>query len=251
MRQHVRKLIPPPATDDPVFMAVTRKLRKIHPGRMQQSVGEIAEFYRLAKQSKARTYLEVGCASGASLYIMAHALAEPGLVCGINLDGEITREWRDGEYNQLRTDAVPVDVARAARDPRLTAIAANLTAEGYTVLIIDGNSHDTTVMDQARAFFGEAGVDVCFLDGDDDLAGARLDWNIYAPLVNRGGLIGLHDIATRCKGWGPTRRRFGVRLLWAEILKITRTRQWNMRPQEKGIGVALVPRHDEPRWWVI
>ena len=38
-------------------------------------------------------------------------------------------------------------------------------------------------------------VDFLFIDGDHSEAGAKMDYEMYSPLVRKGGIVGFHDIS--------------------------------------------------------
>ncbi len=67
----------------------------------------------------------------------------------------------------------------------------NLTrAVGPVETVIVGSTHDHHVQDKAR----ESGnFDLLFIDADHRLDDVRADFNDYAPLVKRGGMIAFHD----------------------------------------------------------
>jgi cephalosporin hydroxylase len=53
-----------------------------------------------------------------------------------------------------------------------------------------GSSHDQSMLEQAKEF---APYDFLFIDGDHDTEGARMDYDMYAPLVREGGVVAFHD----------------------------------------------------------
>ena len=246
-----RRPTKPPATEDAGYIEAKACLKRLRIPRMRQSNSEFAELWRTVRARKPATIMEVGARDGCSLYMLAQAMPGPGRVVGIELALSITSRWCGDEWGELHTEHIPVEVAHAARPPGLTTVAEALRAEGHEVLIIDGNSHDSSIAAEAQAFIGADGAGTIFLDGDDSFVGSRLDWNMYAPMARPGGVVAMHDIQTRWLGGPDHRRRFGVRFLWADLTKIHRTRQWATRWNEKGIGAVLVPRQIEHHWWEI
>jgi predicted O-methyltransferase YrrM len=83
------------------------------------------------------------------------------------------------------------------------------------------------------------GLDFLFLDADHSYEGVKLDFELYAPLVRKGGIIALHDIAEH-----PTATACEVSRFWNQIksqyrhIEIIKDRQqaW------AGIGVLFVDR---------
>ncbi len=60
--------------------------------------------------------------------------------------------------------------------------------------VILGDSHSAVVRDQLAAILGSRPIDFPFIDGDHSYSGVRFDYEAYAPLVRKDGLIGFHDI---------------------------------------------------------
>lgn len=54
------------------------------------------------------------------------------------------------------------------------------------------NSHEPATLSLVRSLMPE--VDLLFIDGDHSYSGAKLDWEMYSPLVRPGGVVGFHDI---------------------------------------------------------
>jgi cephalosporin hydroxylase len=60
--------------------------------------------------------------------------------------------------------------------------------------IVYGDSHDPLTRQALLGLLKGRPVDVLFIDGDHSYNGVRADYEMYAPLVRAGGVIGLHDI---------------------------------------------------------
>lgn len=59
---------------------------------------------------------------------------------------------------------------------------------------VDGNSHDTKNLDIVRNFLKDDYLDLLFIDGDHSFDGTRQDFEMYSPLVRKGGLVVFHDV---------------------------------------------------------
>ena len=105
------------------------------------------------------------------------------------------------------------------------------------VTFIEADSHDHETWLKVKEHFPH-GVDFLFIDGDHSLRGCVEDWNMYAPLVNPGGVVGFHDILIG-----------DVRATWRECMKRFPTVQiQNTAPDGSRMGIGLVFRlpHVEP-----
>jgi len=60
--------------------------------------------------------------------------------------------------------------------------------------VICGDSHDPATRDQLLAELDGLPIDMLFIDGDHTYEGVKADYELYAPLVRSGGIIGFHDI---------------------------------------------------------
>ncbi len=56
----------------------------------------------------------------------------------------------------------------------------------------DTDSHDSKVLDDLKIYMPE--VDFLFIDGDHSFDGAMKDYDMYSPLVRKGGIVVLHDV---------------------------------------------------------
>lgn len=62
---------------------------------------------------------------------------------------------------------------------------------------IKGNSNDPDTRNALMQALDDTPFDFLFIDGDHNYAAARKDWELYAPFVRPGGLIGFHDTNNR------------------------------------------------------
>lgn len=83
---------------------------------------------------------------------------------------------------------------------------------------VTGDSRHPTTFKQVKALLDGFRPDVVFIDGAHDYIHARSDWELYGPMVNRGGVVILHDT----QGY-PNVDAVQVPQLWAEIRQSYRT----------------------------
>jgi len=60
--------------------------------------------------------------------------------------------------------------------------------------VVCGDSHSQATLDQLKDVLAGRPVDMLFIDGDHSYDGVKADYEMYAPLVRPGGLVGFHDI---------------------------------------------------------
>jgi cephalosporin hydroxylase len=59
---------------------------------------------------------------------------------------------------------------------------------------IRDDSHKQEVLERVQSILKGRQLDLLFLDGDHTYSGVRQDFEMYAPLVRKGGTVALHDI---------------------------------------------------------
>jgi len=59
---------------------------------------------------------------------------------------------------------------------------------------IEGDSHDKSTYTSLLNVLGGKEIDFLFIDGDHTYEGVKQDYEMYSPLVKKGGYIAFHDI---------------------------------------------------------
>ena len=68
------------------------------------------------------------------------------------------------------------------------------------------------MLDQVKAVFRGQPLDYLFIDGDHSYQGVKSDFRMYSPLVRKGGIVAIHDVAEHPTALGSEVSRF-----WDEI----------------------------------
>lgn len=114
--------------------------------------------------------LEIGVNDGGSLVFWDHLAGPGGITVGMDdggyIDTQIFSMFRP-EYGHY----VPVSQLH----------------------IIQGNSHHPEPFQIVKEIFGGL-IDVLIIDGDHTYEGAKLDYEMYGPLVRPGGIMAVDDI---------------------------------------------------------
>lgn len=165
---------------------------------------ELLELSRIVADLKPKAILEIGTYKGGTLFTFARLAAPDATI--ISLD-----QW-------------PV----TRLHPTIFRWFCRNEQRVHTIY---GDSKSLDTLARVRALLPM--LDFLFIDGDHGYDGVRSDFEMYAPLVRKGGIIAFHDIASvRLAGCD-------VPKLWAEIKPLYRhteiiedaTREWG------GIGV--------------
>jgi predicted O-methyltransferase YrrM len=98
------------------------------------------------------------------------------------------------------------------------------------------DSHKDATLKKLKGILGDRKIDLLFIDGDHTYKGVKQDYEMYSPLVAKGGLIVLHDICDHA-----SQPLVQVRKFWKEVKKGKDTKEI-LAPEDKtwgGIGVIF------------
>lgn len=157
-----------------------------------QKPEEIVWLLEFLRGKPPKVVLEIGTKHGGSLFLFARVAAEDALLVSLDRSKMIGRLGRWSPYALVRH-------AFARAGQRIT-------------LIEDVDSQDDRTVARVLEELGGRPVDFLFIDGDHRYEGVSRDFELYSPLVRRGGLIAFHDISPRST---PTTE--GVARFWAEL----------------------------------
>lgn len=105
---------------------------------------------------------------------------------------------------------------------------------------IAGDSGDPAIRDDVAQQFGRFQIDFLFIDGDHNYEAAKKDFELYAPLVKPGGIIGFHDIM-RDPDNVPHHAGVDCRRLFDELKqKHASIEIWNGAAGTDGPGIGLL-----------
>lgn len=184
----------------------------IYPGQVRS---EFIQLAALIKKRKPRVVVEIGTANGGTLFAWC-ALSDPkATIVSIDLPGGI----HGGGYAYWRT-----------------AIYKQFAQPGQKLYLIRADSHRPDTVENLRKLLPTEGIDFLFIDGDHTYEGVKSDFEMYSPLVSRGGLIAFHDICQH-----PTEMDCHVDRLWMELRsKYSSVRELIQNPSQGGFGIGVI-----------
>jgi predicted O-methyltransferase YrrM len=175
-----------------------------------QNPREIRALLSVLKKANPRSILEIGTASGGTLFLLTRVAAADARLVSVDLPGGPG----GGGYPAWK---IPLFEA--------------FPLPGQRLALIRDNSHDLAVRARVADLIGETGLDFLLIDGDHSYEGVKSDFEMYGPLVQPPGLIAFHDV-----DYIPEVRRF-----WDEV-KVGR-RFWEIgsdHGQKFGFGVLHI-----------
>jgi predicted O-methyltransferase YrrM len=189
-----------------VRLAMRGYWRSISPIQNRQ---EILTLLRILEQAKPRRILEIGTASGGTLFLLTRVAAADAQVMSIDLPGGPGGggypSWKIPLYQEF---ALP----------------------GQRLELIRDDSHDPALVSRVAEMLGGQGLDFLFIDGDHSYEGVKRDFEMYGPLVNPGGLIAFHDI-----DFCPDVTRF-----WEEVKVGRRVEEIRGDDGQKILGIGVI-----------
>jgi len=78
-------------------------------------------------------------------------------------------------------------------------------------------------------------IDLLFIDGDHRYEGVRKDFEMYSPLVRKGGIVAFHDICP-----GPPDAVGGVPSFWKETMGKYRNIPIIKDQSQGGCGIGIL-----------
>jgi predicted O-methyltransferase YrrM len=161
--------------------------------RAGQVRSELLGIATLVRELKPRTVVEIGTATGGTLFVWC-ALAHPeATIVSVDLPGGI----HGGGYPYWKT-----------------FLYKRFVTARQKLHLLRGSSHDSEMLSRLKAVLPEGSVDFLFIDGDHTYAGVKQDYEMYGPLVRKGGLIAFHDICVH-----PPELDCHVDEFWTELKK--------------------------------
>ncbi len=190
-------------------------MRFIRPLQSRSELGGLlAEVARL----KPSTVVEIGTASGGTLFMLTRAASADATLVSIDLPG--------GAFG----GGYPV-----WRAPLYRSFARS----GQRVHLLRRDSHDPSTLEALRDVLGGRGVDFLLIDGDHTYDGVKKDFEMYRTLVGPGGMIGFHDIVPHSEESGCEVNRF-----WLEIRRSCDSVEFVENWQSRFGGIGLLRSYD-------
>jgi cephalosporin hydroxylase len=174
---------------------------------------EITALLERLRAIAPQTVVEIGTHKGGNSFMFCHALASVKCVVGVDLCVQ--------------------------NAPKLIHFAR----QGQVYRALHGDSQTQQMLDRVKSQLHGRPVDFLFIDGDHSYRGVRTDFELYSPLVRKGGIIALHDIVP------DHRTRFGkdtgsyageVYKLWGELKQRYDCEEIVNDAEQDGFGIGVV-----------
>jgi predicted O-methyltransferase YrrM len=174
-----------------------------------QDEWEFKELLKIIKKEKPKIILEIGSYNGGTLFSFSK-LNPNSLIISIDLP--------EGNFSSINTKW---------KTPIFHSFGKNLK-------LIQENSHNIETLNKVKRILSGKKIDFMFIDGDHTYEGVKKDFEMYYPLLKKGGIVAFHDISR-----DVPESNFYVHSFWKEISNNQDTQELiNENNQHKmGIGV--------------
>lgn len=163
------------------------------------------------EELRPRSVLEIGTRFGGTLYCWCQLAAPDAEIVSVDLPPDV---GLGHGYSPERADEMR----------RL------FPQNGQRLHLIQADSQAVDTLRAVRKLIDR--LDFLYIDGDHRYEGVRRDFELYGPLVRKGGLVAFHDI-------NPTRADSEVDRFWAEIREAYEHEELVSPPENWG-GIGLI-----------
>ena len=181
-----------------------------------QVPSEIIALLKMLKELKPRRILEIGTERGGTLMLFTEVASPSAILISIDLPsysgvfGFSYPRWKEDVYRSF-------------------------AKWNQKVFLIRGDSHDSKTLRKVKSILGNDTLDFLFIDGDHSYEGVKRDFEMYSPLVRRGGIIAFHDIVP-----GPPEKVGGVPRFWKEVKTKFKSLEIVRSWRQGGFGIGVV-----------
>ena len=175
---------------------------------------EFVELLKIFKELNPKYILEIGTANGGSLFCFCKLARDDATIISIDLPkgpfGGGYPEWK-----------IPIYQA--------------FTKQNQKIYLLRKDSHQQDTLEEVQKILNDNQLDFLFVDADHSYEGVKKDFEMYSPLVRKGGIIAFHDIAKH-----PPETGCEVEKFWNEIKNTFEFRELIRNVNQVGCGIGVI-----------
>ncbi|GIW67077.1 MAG: hypothetical protein KatS3mg095_0975 [Candidatus Parcubacteria bacterium] len=141
--------------------------------RPMQIKEEFVELLKIFKEKNPKYIMEIGTANGGTLFCFCKLARDDATIISIDLPegpfGGGYPEWKIPIYQAFKK-------------------------ENQKLYLLREDSHKQETLEKVKEILNGNQLDFLFIDGDHSYEGVKKDFEMYSPLVKKGGIIAFHDI---------------------------------------------------------
>lgn len=175
---------------------------------------EYFNFCKFYQELRCRNILEIGSYFGGNFYVLCKLSSNLGNKISIDCPTFQKIEVQNALFNSYE----------------------QMKRFGENVHVINTDSHSPQTKLKVVNIIKDKKLDFLFIDGDHSYEGVKKDFEMYSPLVRKGGHIAFHDINQIDH---PDQHKYGVSKFWKE-LNCGDKFEFNSKSFFMGIGVIKI-----------
>jgi len=179
-----------------------------------QNWSEIEPLLNTLYQRQPKVVVEIGTKFGGTLAMWCAVAHPEATIVSIDLPGGI----HGGGYAYWRT-----------------AVYRRFAQPKQTVHLLRRDSHEQSTLEDLKKLLPPGGIDFLFCDGDHTYEGVKKDYEMYSPMVRKGGLMAFHDVCAHSAD-----QNCGVDRLWTEIRGKHQSWEYIEDPKQGMYGIGLI-----------
>ena len=172
-----------------------------------QKISELGPLIRILRRRRLRTVVEIGTSKGGTMWLWCQIADDDAQIVSMDLKPKSNVEEKIDKY------------------------LYGLAVESQIISLVRGDSSNTKTKDQLVTKLGSSSIDFLFIDGDHSYRGVKKDFEMYSPLVRKGGIVAFHDIV-----YHPNFPGTKVDEYWKELRGKYKFREFIDLEDERGWG---------------
>ncbi len=179
-----------------------------------QIKSEIFNLMNKIEKRKPKIVCEIGTVNGGALYLLTRVSSSNAIIISIDLpEGKF-----GGGYSRWK---IPIYKSFAKKNQKIH--------------LIRDDSHKYETLEKLKKILKNRQIDFLFIDGDHTYEGVKKDFEMYSPLVKKGGVVGFHDIAKH-----PPETKCEVGKLWNKIKNEYNHEEIVESYSQGGYGIGII-----------
>lgn len=183
--------------------------------RTKQIPIELTHLGKILLLLRPSSAMEIGTWQGGTLFFLTRLASPRATIISVDLPGG---QPDGGGYNRCRA-----------------WLYRRMARRGQRLYTLTGDSHSNEMVERVKSALRGEPLDYLFIDGDHSYAGVKQDFELFGPLVRKGGLIAFHDIAEHPPETGCEVSRF-----WSQVKSQYRHAEFFADPRQGWAGIGLL-----------
>lgn len=179
-----------------------------------QNKSELQILLNILQKRNIRRMIEIGTAMGGTLFLFTRMIDSSARIISLDLP----KGKFGGGYEDFK---IP--------------FFANFARKNQWIFLVRADSHSFSSFSTVKSILKGQKIDFLFIDGDHTYEGVKQDYQMYAPLVCKGGLIAFHDICKHPPSWGCEVDKF-----WKEIKTSYLHQEIIDNPHQNWAGIGVL-----------